>query len=138
MKTPRHEIAAVLAKQTLAPGFKASDMSRSVAAYLLESGRTGELESLLRDVIEVRARHGVVEVVAVSAYKLSDSVKADIKREVRKRYPDAKQIIITEQIDEDIVAGVRLEFPGEQLDLSVRNTLNRFKQLTSAGESSRG
>lgn len=132
MKIPRHEVAAVLAKQTLAAGFKESEFSRSVAAYLLEAGRTGELDSLLRDVMQYRADHGIVEVIAASAHELSDAVQADIRAEVRKRQPQAKQIIISPRIDADVVGGVRLEFPNEQLDLSVQGKLNRFKQLTTA------
>lgn len=135
MKIARHQIADVLAKRTLAPGFKVADMRREIAAYLLETGRTGELESLLRDIIEIRAEHGVVEVTAASAHSLTPKLETDIKREVRKQYPHAKQIVITEQIDPNVVAGVRLEFPAEQLDLTVRNKLNRFKQLTTAGDS---
>jgi F0F1-type ATP synthase delta subunit len=133
MKTPRHTVADFVASRTLAANPKVSSLSRSVAAYLLETGRTGELESLLRDVIQIRAEHAVVEVVAVSAFPLSSAVEADITREVRGRYPSAKKIIITPQLDPEVVAGVRLEFPGEQLDLSVRAQLNHFKQLTSEG-----
>lgn len=135
MKTPRHLVAEQLAKRTLAPGLKTTHFSREIAAYLLETGRTGELESLLRDIIQVRAEHGIVEVVAVSAHSLTAKLQADIKHEVRKQYPHAKQVVIAEQLDPSVVAGVRLELPSEQLDLSVRNKLNRFKQLTTAGDS---
>jgi F0F1-type ATP synthase delta subunit len=133
MKTPRHIVADLVATRTLAANPRLPSLSRSIAAYLLESGRTGELESLLRDVIQIRAEHGVVEVVAVSVHKLTAAVEADIKRQVRKHYPAAKKIVITEQLDAEVVAGVRLEFPGEQLDLSVRAQLNHFKQLMSEG-----
>jgi F0F1-type ATP synthase delta subunit len=133
MRTPRHIVADLLATRTLAESPKLPSLSRSIAAYLLETGRTGELESLLRDVIRIRAEHGVVEVIAVSAHKLTAAVEADITHQVRQQYPTAKKIIITEQLDPEVVAGVRLEFPGEQLDLSVRAQLNHFKQLTSEG-----
>ena len=108
MKTPRHSVADYVATHTLAANPKVSSLSRSVAAYLLETGRTGELESLLRDVIQIRAEHGVVEVVAVSAHPLTAAVETDITREVRKHYPTAKKIIITPQLDPEVVAGVRL------------------------------
>lgn len=134
MKTPRHTIAALLGKRSLTVGLNTKQFSRSIAAYLLENGRTGELDSLLRDVMEYRAEHGVVEVVAVSARGLSPQVQTDIRAQVKRLHPDAKDIIISEVHDPSIIGGVRLELPNQQLDLSVRGKLNRFKQLTAVGE----
>jgi F0F1-type ATP synthase delta subunit len=134
MKTPRHTIAALLAQRSLAPGLNTKQFSRSIAAYLLETGRTGELSSLMRDVMEYRAEHGIVEVVAVSAHELSTQVQTDIRTQVKRLQPDAKHIIISEVIDPNVIGGVRLELPHQQLDLSVRGKLNRFKQLTAVGE----
>lgn len=130
MKTPRHQIASVLAEKSLHGGFKPGDFSRSVAAYLLDTGRTGELNSLLRDVMQKRAGCGIVEVAAVSAHKLSDSVKEEILGLIKEIRPEAKQIIISEVHDPELIGGVRLELPNQQLDLTVRGKLNRFKQLT--------
>jgi F0F1-type ATP synthase delta subunit len=134
MKVSRHKIATVLSNQTFKPGLDVAMFSREVAAYLLDTGRTSELSSLLRDVVQNRAEQGVVEVTAVSAHTLDDTARADIEQEARKQYKYAKQIIIHEVIDLTVIGGVRLEFPTEQLDLSIRYRLNRFKQLTSAGK----
>lgn len=131
MKTPRRKIAAVLAERSLAANANGKNLGRMVAAYLLTTGRTGELGSLMRDVQALRAEHGVVEVAAVTAHELTAAVKAGIETHVRRLYPDARQIIISEIHDPEVVGGVRLEFPHQQLDLSVRGKLNRFKQLTA-------
>jgi len=133
MKTSRHIIAAALAVRTLKSGDSAVDsksLGDEIAAYLLAERRTGELDSLLRDMMQYRADDGVVEVVAISAFPLSDKVQADITERVRDIYPAAKQIIISHQHNAYVVGGVKLEFANQQLDLSVRNKLNRFKQLT--------
>lgn len=132
MKTPRHQIAAYLAERSLASGASADKLSREVAAYLLETNRTGELSSLMRDVQELRAERGIVEVLASSAHELSAGAKSDIEANVKRLYPDAKRIIISEVRDTNVVGGVRLELANQQLDLSVRGKLNRFKQLTTA------
>lgn len=132
MKTPRHQIAAVLADQTLEPGFDADNFSRSVAAYLLNEHRTSELNSLLRDIMQKRAEQGIIEVLAVSAHELSTEVTEQIKSTVRELYPEAKKIIISPVKDVEVLGGVRLELPNQQLDLTVRGKLNRFKQLTMA------
>ncbi len=131
MKTPRRKIAALLAERSLAAGADAGKLSREIAAYLLQTGRTGELSSLLRDVQQLRAEHGVVEVMAATAHDLSAGARKDIEAFVMQLYPDAKQIIISEVRDEDVIGGVRLELANQQLDLSVRGKLNRFKQLTA-------
>lgn len=131
MKQPRHEIAAAIARRSLAAS-SVANLSEEIAAYLLHERRTGELESLLRDVMQYRADHGIVEVIAVSAFPLSDQVKLDIESQVTSLYPGAKEIIISHRLDSTVISGVRLEFANQQLDLSVRNKLNKLKQLTAA------
>lgn len=133
MKIPRHQIAAELAQRTLGT-LDVKAFATEVAAYLLDTGRTGELDSLLRDIMQYRAEHGIVEVIAASAHPLTAEVKADIEAKVKAMYPDAKQIIISEVQDDSVIGGVRLDLANEQLDLSVRAKLNHFKQLTLAGK----
>lgn len=132
-KLPRHQIAQVLAERSLGR-IDAKAFSDHIAAYLLAEGRTAELEPLLRDIMQYRADHGIVEVVAVSAHPLSAAVRGDIERQVNAAVPGAKQIIISEELQPDLVGGVRLELPNQQFDLSVRAKLSRFKQLTTAGK----
>lgn len=131
-KLPRHEIAKVLAERSLGR-MSAKSFSEQIAAYLLAEGRTSELEPLLRDIMQYRAEHGIVEVIAVSAHPLTADVHTDIERHIKNVFPDAKQIIVSEELQPDVVGGVRLELPNQQLDLSVRAKLSRFKQLTTAG-----
>lgn len=131
-KLPRHDLAAVLSEKLLALPEKR--LAGEVAAYLLSEGRTGELEPLLRDIQQYRAEHGVVEVTAVSARELSAQVRRDIEDRVRELYPAAKHIITSSRLDTDAIGGVRIELANQQLDLTVRGKLNRFKQLTTAGE----
>lgn len=131
MKTPRHQVAALLAKKSLAGSINKARFSKEIAAYLLDAGRTGELDSLLRDVTRYRADHGIVEVTAVSAYELSPAVLRDVKAQARALHPNAKHIIINQRRDPEILGGVRLELVDKQLDLSIRNKLNRFKELTT-------
>jgi F0F1-type ATP synthase delta subunit len=130
MKARRTRIARLLADRTLKDG-PSKRLSREVAAYLLSEGRTAELDSIVRDVQADWAEAGIIEVLASSAHPLTASVKADIKSQVRKLYPEAKRIIVTEVHDPDVIGGVRLNMAGRQLDLSVQAKLNKFKQLTT-------
>lgn len=132
MKTPRAQVAAVLAKKSLSSGTSQPRLAREVAAFLLENGRIGELDSLMRDIIADRAEQGIVEVTAVSARALTPANLAEVKAQAKALYPAAKQIIINQRRDSSVIAGVRLELVDKQLDLSVRKKLNRFKERTSA------
>lgn len=132
MKLPRHQVAALLAKKSLAGGISQARLSKEIAAYLLDTGRTGELDSLMRDVIQYRAEHGIVEVTALSAHKLSPVAEADVKAQAKALFPSAKKIIINQRIKADVLGGVRLELVDRQLDLSIRSKLNRFKELTTS------
>lgn len=131
MKTPRLQIADAIATKTLDKDLDRSRLSRSIAAYLLSTNRSAELSSLLRDVQQLRAERGIVEVIAVSAYELSIETKANIIGQIERLYPEAQNIIITEQRDPRVVAGVRLELADRQWDASARGKLNELKQLTT-------
>ena len=137
MKVPRSQIAPVLADLIRKPGRSAERLGREIAAYLLDENRTGELDSLLRDVVAHRAKDGIVEVTAVSAHELSGEVRRDIEKLVRERFENVEDIIIDQRIDTDVVGGVRLELIDEQLDLTVRGTLNRFRALTTVERTAR-
>jgi F0F1-type ATP synthase delta subunit len=129
-KIPRHIIAATLAQRSLG-SIDEPRFAKEIASYLLDQRRTGELESLLRDIMQYRADHGIVEVIATSAHPLTAEIRTDIDRQIRAMYPEAKRIIITAEHDADVVGGVQLQLANQQLDLSVRAKLNRFKQLTA-------
>lgn len=133
MKVPRHRLAALFAERSLGR-FNRTELSREIAAYLLEEGRVRELEPLLRDIMKYRAMHDIVEVLAYSAHPLNIAVKRDIERTVRGFYPAAKKVIITPIDDSELIGGVRLELAEQQLDLSVRAKLNKLKRLTLAGK----
>jgi F0F1-type ATP synthase delta subunit len=131
MKTPRSQIAPVVADLILRPDADAKQLSQEIAAYLLDENRTNELDSLMRDIIACRADKGTVEITAVSAHALPQGVEQDIEKLVREHFPGVKEIIINERIDADAVGGVRLELVGQQLDMTIRSKLNRFKELTA-------
>lgn len=133
MKVARTRIACTVADQTLKHGVSRR-FTQELAAYLLSERRTGELDSLLRDVQANWAEAGHVEVIASSAFPLTAAVRSDITKRVKVLYPQAKQIIINEAHDSEVIGGVRLTLPDRQLDLSIRTKLNKFKQLATTGK----
>lgn len=130
-KLPRHDIARVLAERSLGR-VDSRTFSKQIASYLLSENRTSEVEPLLRDIMQYRAEKGIVEVIAVSAHALTAANRSDIEKQVRAAVPATKTIIISEELKPDMLGGIRLELPAQQIDLSVRAKLNRFKELTTA------
>jgi len=105
-------------------------LAKNIAEYLLDSRKASELESVLRDVVNLRAANGFVEVDAYSTHKLSDSAIKDIKTTVKNHYDNTKTVVVNNLIDEDLVGGVKLYIGSDRLDLSIKNKLNKFRELT--------
>jgi F-type H+-transporting ATPase subunit delta len=133
MKTPRRELAKVIAERTLSERDPRA-LARTIAAYLLDEHRTAELEPLLRDVMQYRLEHGSIEADVVSVHELSRQVEDDLKTLLKAEYPGVEQIIINQRRDPELIGGLRIDLPNEQLDDSVRAKLSNFKQLIAGGK----
>ncbi len=133
MNSVRHHLAETIGQRTLKTA-NLHELAKEIAAYLLHEGRVSELESLTRDIITYRAEHGVVEAYARSAHELSQADLDDIRALLHKEYPKASQFLIDEINEPEVIGGVKIELPGEQLDLTVRAKVNTFKKLTAGKE----
>lgn len=132
MKVPRLELATVIGERTLHVR-DLKHLAREIAAYLLSENRVGELESLMRDVLAYREAHGVIEAVAVTAHELGQGVDREVSHLLHEQFPKAKEVIVREQHDPELVGGLKVQLAHEQLDMSVRAKLAMFKRLTSEG-----
>lgn len=131
MRTARQQLAAVLGERTM----KIRDPKRlrdEIAAFLLSDGHVHDIDLIMREVVQYRLTHGIVEATLVSAHPIDKRIHNDVEAILREHYPHAKAIVINERQDESVVGGVRIDMPGEQLDMSVQAKLNTFKRLTSA------
>lgn len=107
-------------------------VAQQVAAYLVETGHTSDLSSLERDVLTILdEQKGIVELTVTSAHALTAVEKKQVEKLVKSIHQDVKKIVINEQIDTDVIGGIRLEFPHQSLDLTVRSKLNQLRSLTS-------
>lgn len=130
MNVSRRHLAEVIGERTLHTK-DTRELAREVAAYLLDTGQSAQLESLIRDIMEYRAQHGVVEAIAVSAHDITDATVKDVEAILKHEYPKAKSLHVIRHIDPAVVGGVRVDLANEQLDLTVRNRLDTFKRLTA-------
>ncbi len=126
----RLDLAAVIGERTLHIK-DVRTLSAAIAAYLLEQRRTADLESLIRDIMQYRMDHGHLEANIVSAHPLPAVVLKDVTQILNQQYPHMKELNLDAQLDENVVGGVRIELPNEQLDLTVRSKLDTFKRLTT-------
>ncbi len=129
---PRSDLATILGERTLHVE-DVRTLAGAIAAYLLEERRTHDLESLIRDIMQYRIDHGIVEVDVVSAHELPEHIIADVKDILKRDYPHAKETEIDTDIKPEVIGGVRIELPNEQLDMTVKAKLDTFKRLSNGG-----
>jgi F0F1-type ATP synthase delta subunit len=132
-KVSRTQLAKLLAER-FATTQDPAKLEQEVAAYLLSEKRASELDSLMRDIAQLRADEGYVEADVVSAFPLTPAAEADVKAVLKSAYPRAKSIRLNERRDEHVIGGVKLELANQQMDMSIRAKLNRFKQLVTTGK----
>jgi len=131
MSLTRSQLASVISNHTYKKGVT-KPLTKDVAKILLGTKKTGSLNSLMRDVEKDWADLGYIDVIARSAYPLSLQVKKDIKSLVINNYPKAKHIKIVEDLDASVIAGVILELPDQQLDLTIATKITEFKNFAAS------
>ncbi len=134
MKVPRHILAEAIAQKTLHVTDPAL-LAREIAAYLLAERRTAELESILRDIMQYRMEHGVLEAEVVTAHEITGQVTGEVKQLLQAAYPNAKTVHVANRLDASVIGGLRIDMANEQLDMTARAKLATFKRLTSEGTS---
>lgn len=123
MATKRKELAeAVL---NLVETSKSSqEAAQAVASYLIAERRTKELNSLLRDLEQLRfKRDGALEVTATTAYPLS----AEAKQKIRNLF-EAKTVTINEEINKETIGGVKVRALDKVADFSVQARLRQLRR----------
>lgn len=117
----RHKIAQYAVSE-VASGKRHHDVIKQIAAYLVQSRRTRELDLLVRDIEGEFADRGVVIADVTSARTLTDVLKKQIAQMV-----GAKDLQVRETIDPSVIGGVRVDIPGKRLDATVKRTLLALK-----------
>jgi F-type H+-transporting ATPase subunit delta len=112
---------AVYASEKLLSGTSKKEVLRELAAYLIDTRRTRELELLVRDIEDVLASRGVVVADVVSAHPLTATLKAEVNKMI------GGKVHIREAIDESVLGGIRIDLPGKRFDGTIRHKLNALK-----------
>jgi len=121
LRLSRRKLAVYVADK-LQAGASASEVMREIAAYLIDTKRTRELELLVRDIEDALATRGVVVADVTTAHALGKELKSEIGALV-----GAKKLQIRETIDESVLGGVRIDLPGKRFDGTIRHKLTALR-----------
>lgn len=98
-----------------------------VASYLIDTKKTQQLDSLMRDVMNAREMHGTYEINVISAHKLSSSQVDKVKAYVLEHFDGCKEIIVHQTVDPALLGGIRIESVNSLVNRSLRGELNYIK-----------
>jgi F0F1-type ATP synthase delta subunit len=130
MKTPRIELAHFIATESQKASLPKS-FAGKLAGYLLAEHRSGELESIMHDVMAMRFESGLIEATVSSVNPLSAETKTKITQLIKRRYPKAKKVSLVEIADPSLIGGVTIQLPNERLDLSVAGRILFFRRAVA-------
>lgn len=128
----RIDVARYISEQTMKPKLPAR-FAEKVAGYLIAEHRSGELEHIMRDVRELRAKNGHIEADVRTARPMPAATEAAVRRLIKQRYPKAVSITIIKHIDPSLIGGIAVELPDERVDLTVAGRLRVFRRAVSEG-----
>lgn len=120
-RVSRRKIALYVTQQLLS-GAKPKAVMKELAAFLIETRRTRELDLVIRDIEGELAANGIVVADVLSAYPLADELKKEVARLV-----GAKDLQLRETIDPSVLGGMRVSVPGQRFDGTIRHKLEALK-----------
>lgn len=117
---------AIYIVDKLEKGVQPSQALKEVAAYLIGSRRTREIDLMVRDVEDELALRGIVVADVMSAHVLTTELKQQIGTLI-----GAKSLQLRETVDTGVLGGMRIDIPGKRFDGTLRHKLTvlRTKQL---------
>jgi F-type H+-transporting ATPase subunit delta len=125
VRLSRQKLSRYYAKSLLG-GTDKKKIAMQLAAYLIESGRTKELQMIISDIEYQMSLNGVVVANVTSAHNLDDIAKTALIDFVHK-HTDAQHIHLKEYIDPTVLGGVKLKFTGAELDTTIARRLTTLK-----------
>lgn len=123
----RRQLAKYAADQMLA-NQPIADLSAYLAAALTASGMQKEVELLLSDIDQELEVRGLLAIARIkSAYPLSAELKRDLESQLKKM-TGSKEVVLREQIDKNIIGGIKVETAVHSWDRTVNGRLNTIKE----------
>lgn len=126
----RTELAGVIA-DLLDKSRSSAGLAKEVAAYLVATHQTKELDQLMHDVMTARAKRGIIDADVTTAFPLSQSVQTEVQQLLRQEYPKAQRLVVNSTVDPTVLSGLKVQTADKQLDETARGKLHRLEQYQS-------
>ena len=117
----RRTLATYVAKR-LADGDKR--VIDELAAFLIAESREREADILVRDIENQLAEFGELVITVESAHQIDERTK----RQVKQMFAD-KKVHIREQINPELIGGVKITTPTQMLDQTVATRLANLRAM---------
>jgi F-type H+-transporting ATPase subunit delta len=115
------------AVEQLQGGKSPAEISQSLAALLLMTKRQKEAELLLSDIEFELENQGILTVAVVtSARDLSGSLRKTLISQIEKA-TKVKEVAIEEEVDKNVIGGIRIETPSHTWDNTIIRRLADIK-----------
>jgi ATP synthase F1 delta subunit len=102
---------------------------QTLAAYLIEHKQQKHMDLLLLDIAsELKAVDAHLYAEVTSAFPLEAGARDELVAYLRKA-AGAQSVELNETVDADLLAGVVVRTPDQELDTSARTKLNRLASL---------
>jgi len=110
----------------LVEGKNKKTLFKQLAAYLVDSRRTKELDLIIRDIEWKLAEKGYVQATITSAFDLTaqttKALEAFVKAETK-----ASKVSLEKKLDPSVLGGVKISVPGREIDQTVAHQLTVLK-----------
>jgi len=124
-KLSRRELAGYVADALMSHTGRAK-VVKQLAAYLIETHRTKELDLIIRDVSDILADHGIVNATLTSAFELEAATTAAIERLIAA-HTKASKVSLHKVVEPSVLGGIKISLPDSELDQTISHQLTILK-----------
>ena len=104
------------------------DISQKIVKFLFRRRLLSKAPLILSQLGKIiNQEEGRVVVKVWSAEKLSQRDKTNLEHSLKKRY-SAKEIVLSENLDQRLVGGIKVEVNNEIIDLSIKNKIEKLQE----------
>ncbi|MEX0881509.1 MAG: F0F1 ATP synthase subunit delta [Candidatus Saccharimonadales bacterium] len=106
-----------------------SVVSTRLAAALTASNRQKEVDLLLSDISQELEERGLLAIASLtSASPLSEKFKHELTLQLKK-LTGVKEIILQEEVDKDLIGGLKVETASRTWDKTLKRELSKIKEI---------
>lgn len=124
----RRSLARYAADQLMG-GVSAKAVAKHLAAVLIDGQRQKEAPLLLSDInYELQSRGRLAAATVTTASELSTKLRSEVIALIKKS-SKVQQVLLSENIDENIIGGIRIETAERTWDKTVIGQLNKLREV---------